>query len=69
MPNLFDDIEAEQYGVGIFDIYNSSLASNWEDHFISGNAYYLWNKIRIRLEQFTPHDLSRLVDRYMNLKY
>jgi hypothetical protein len=69
--SVFDDIESEQDRFGKCDIYSGSTKSKlpWIGEFISGNAHYLWNKIRAKLEQFTPHDLSRLVDRYMNLKY
>jgi hypothetical protein len=68
---LFEEMETEQTIVGKCDVYNLPVSSPtlWEDQFISGNANHLWNKIRVRLEQFTPHDLSRLVDKYMSLKY
>jgi hypothetical protein len=67
--SLFDDIEDEHQRFS-FNILDETLTGKTLDtQFISGNAYYLWEKIRIRLDRFTPHDLSRLIDRYMNLKY
>ncbi|MFI5422012.1 MAG: hypothetical protein ACHQ1H_13690, partial [Nitrososphaerales archaeon] len=68
---LFEEMETEQSMAGKCELYTLSVSSPilWEDQFITGNSNYLWNKIRVRLEQFTPHDLSRLVDKYMSLKY
>jgi hypothetical protein len=32
-------------------------------------AYYLWESIRVKLERYTPHDISRLINNYMSLRY
>jgi hypothetical protein len=38
-------------------------------YFKSDNSNYLWNKIKVKLERFTTSDLTKIVDKYMSLKY
>ena len=66
--SFFEEIESDTTSLTATEVFIAS-ESRLNTDFKSGCAYYLWDSIRRRLEQFTPHDLSRLVDRYMNLKY
>ena len=66
--SFFEEIESDTTALTPTEVF--TVADNRLDRdFKSGCAYYLWDSIRRRLEQFTPHDLSRLVEKYMNLKY
>jgi hypothetical protein len=64
----FEDIESDPDGLSMREVVTASM-KQLDTDFKNGCAYYLWDSIRRKLEQFTPHDLSRLVERYMNLKY
>ena len=66
--SLFEEIESDTTALTATEVFTAA-ESRLNTDFKSGCAYYLWDSIRRRLEQFTPHDLSRLVERYMNLKY
>jgi gag-polypeptide of LTR copia-type len=63
---FFDTIELEPKP----DIYSAPVDStHWISSYKHGNANYLWTKLSKKLQQFTPHDLARLVGDYMSLKY
>lgn len=66
--SFFEEIESDTTALTATEIFTAA-ESRLNTDFKSGCAYYLWDGIRRKLEQFTPHDLSRLVERYMNLKY
>jgi Pol polyprotein/LTR polyprotein gag-polypeptide-like protein len=67
--SFFEDIKSDPDSLSVTEIYKSASDSELNVKFKSGCAYYLWERIKSKLEQFTPHDLSRLVDKYMSLKY
>lgn len=66
--SFFEEIESDTTALTATEVFTAT-ESRLNTDFKSGCAYYLWDSIRRKLEQFTPHDLSRLVERYMNLKY
>jgi hypothetical protein len=66
--SFFEEIESDTTTLTPTEVF-TVVDSRLDRDFKSGCAYYLWDNIRRRLEQFTPHDLSRLVERYMSLKY
>jgi hypothetical protein len=66
--SFFEEIESDTVALTATEVFTTA-ESRLNTDFKSGCAYYLWDTIRRRLEQFTPHDLSRLVERYMSLKY
>jgi hypothetical protein len=66
---FFEEIESDSTSLPITEVYDLSSISQLNARFKSGNANYLWECIRTKLQRFTPHDLATLVDRYSNLKY
>jgi hypothetical protein len=66
--SLFDSIESRYDSSYLTDAYTQPMRM-WISRFTFGNAYHLWTSIQSKLEKYTPHDLSRLVDRYMSLRY
>ena len=66
--SFFEEIESDTTALTATEVF-TALEGRLNTDFKSGCAYYLWDSIRKKLEHFTPHDLSRLVEKYMNLKY
>ena len=71
---FFDEIDAESKnntkdGFNIYTASNNPNSTDWISQFKSNNANYLWDKLKDKLQRFTPFDTTRLVDKYMSLKY
>ena len=56
--SFFEEIEADTTALTVTEVFTAAEGRLNTD-FKSGCAYYLWDSIRRKLEQFTPHDLSR----------
>jgi hypothetical protein len=66
--SFFEEVESDPTALNPLQVFTED-ERKLDTDFKSGCAYYLWDNIRKKLEDFTPHDLSRLVEKYMNLKY
>lgn len=64
----FEETEEMENQLAQINLPKASL-KDIDTRFNYGCTYYLWESVRQKLEQFTPHDIAHLVTRYMNLRY
>jgi hypothetical protein len=66
---FFEQIENDPNQLKRSELYVNKSLKDLDTKFKLNCAYYLWEKLQLKLEQFTPHDLARLFERYMKLNY